>query len=89
LSYPFAKAINWDEFIGQMNGIGVAFKTETVLGPARQPIPVTYFENKMDDEVFICVVDIIDRKQLLLPSTIRGILRNLHIHPSVCGLDLG
>ncbi|HSY10271.1 MAG TPA: hypothetical protein VK840_05085 [Candidatus Dormibacteraeota bacterium] len=89
MSYPFAKAINWDEFIGQMNGIGVNFKTETILESKNNKISVTYFENKMDGETFVCVVDIIDRKQMLLPSTIRGILRNLHIHPDVCGLDLG
>lgn len=88
MSYPFIKAINWDEFIEQMKGIGVSFKTETVPGPAKTPIEVTYFENKMDGLAFTCVVDIVDRKEMLLPSTIRVICRRLHIHPTVFGLDL-
>jgi hypothetical protein len=89
LSYPFGKAIDWDEFIALMNGIGVVFNQTTAIGPKGQPIPVSFFENKMEGEAYTCVVDITDRKQILLPSTIRGILKSLHIHPKVCGFHLG
>jgi hypothetical protein len=88
LSYPFVKAVNWDEFITQMRGLGVSFKAEDIPSGAGQKVHVTYFEHTMDGKTFTCVVDIVDREQMLLPSMIRGICKSLHIHPVCFGLDL-
>jgi hypothetical protein len=88
LSYPFSKALNWDEFIRLMKTLDVLFKTETLEGPNGKPLKITYFENKVDGEHLTHVVDIADRSQMLLPAMVLGICRPLHIHPKLFGMDL-
>jgi hypothetical protein len=83
LAYPFSKALSWDEFIELMEKLDVSFKIDHLAGPDGKPIEVTYFENKADGEQLTYVVDIADRKQMLLPSMVLGICRPLHIHPKL------
>jgi hypothetical protein len=89
LSYPFTRGKNWNEFIEEMKGIGVEFINETVTGPDGAPIAVTYFRHKMDGKTIRHVVDIGDRSEILMPSTVKIICRALQIHPRVFGLTLG